>query len=181
MGFGPYLKTIKEKTGKTPEDFKVLADKKGLTTYQEVMAWLKVEYGLGHGHANLIAQLLTKADKLNVSKDEALDKHFSGDKSKWRKPYDELAARLQKFGADVSFGPNRTYINLLKGGKKFGIIQLTADRLDIGIKLKGTAPTARFTDAAKWNAMVTHRVSIKDPQQIDAEVLAWLKKAYEAA
>jgi hypothetical protein len=29
--------------------------------------------------------------------------------------------------------------------------------------------------------MVTHRVRITDPAQIDAEVLAWLKLAYDAA
>jgi len=29
--------------------------------------------------------------------------------------------------------------------------------------------------------MVTERVRISDPAQIDAEVLAWLKQAYEAA
>jgi hypothetical protein len=34
---------------------------------------------------------------------------------------------------------------------------------------------------AQGNAMVTHRVRISDPKQIDAEVLAWLKQAYDAA
>ena len=29
--------------------------------------------------------------------------------------------------------------------------------------------------------MVTHRVRISDPKQIDKEVLAWLKQAYDAA
>jgi hypothetical protein len=29
--------------------------------------------------------------------------------------------------------------------------------------------------------MVTHRVRISDPKQVDGEVLAWLKRAYEAA
>ena len=53
--------------------------------------------------------------------------------------------------------------------------------MDIGIKLKGVAPTERFEAAGSWNAMVTHRVRITDPQQIDADVLAWLKQAYDAA
>jgi len=29
--------------------------------------------------------------------------------------------------------------------------------------------------------MVTHRVRISDPQDINAQVLAWLKQAYQAA
>lgn len=53
--------------------------------------------------------------------------------------------------------------------------------MDIGIKRKGVAPTERFEVAGSWNAMVTHRVRISDPQQIDAEVIAWLQQAYAAA
>ena len=52
--------------------------------------------------------------------------------------------------------------------------------MDIGIKLKGAAPTDRLEAAGKWNAMVTHRVRIADPKHIDKEVLTWLKRAYDA-
>ncbi|MDB5050381.1 MAG: hypothetical protein JWO30_3452 [Fibrobacteres bacterium] len=58
MTFQAYLDNIKTKTGKTPEDFKTLADKKGLLKpgikAGEIVAWLKKEYDLGHGHAMAI-------------------------------------------------------------------------------------------------------------------------------
>jgi hypothetical protein len=60
-------------------------------------------------------------------------------------------------------------------------VQISAERMDIGIKLKGAAPTDRFQAAGKWNAMVTHRVRITAPKEIDKEVVAWLKQAYAAA
>jgi len=178
MTFQAYLDTIKAKTGKTPDDFRKLAAKKGLTKYPEVMAWLKSEYGLGHGHANAMAQLLVNSDKLNTPPDAALDAHFTGDKARWRKAYDSLAAKIGKFGEDVT---NQTYINVMKDGRKFAIIQLTGPRMDIGIKLKGVEHDDRFQPAGTWNAMVTHRVRIADPKEIDAEVVRWLKKAYQAA
>ena len=91
-------------------------------------------------------------------------------------------AELAGFGADVASAPTNTYISLLRGRDKFGIVQPSAaERLDIGIKLKGVAPTGRFEAAASWNAMVTHRVRISDPEQIDGELLAWLRQAYDAA
>ena len=99
----------------------------------------------------------------------------------WRKAYDALEERVRKFGTDVQVAPNMTYINLCRGTKKFAIVQTTADRLDIGIKLKGVAPTERFEAAGAWNAMVTHRVRISDLKEINKEVLAWLKQAYDAA
>ncbi len=58
---------------------------------------------------------------------------------------------------------------------------LAGERFDVGIKLKGVALTERFEAAGTWNKMVTHRVCISDPKQIDAEVLSWIKQAYDAA
>ena len=180
MTFQAYLDTIKAKTGKIPDDFRKLAAKKGLTKYSDVMAWLKSDFGLGHGHANAMAQLLVNVDKFKANPTDALAKHFAGDKSKWRKAYDACAAKIVKFGPDVKLAPNQSYINILRGGKKFGILQISAvDRVDIGIKLKGVKPVGRFEAAGAWNAMVTHRVRISDPKQMDAELLKWLKQAYD--
>ncbi len=58
---------------------------------------------------------------------------------------------------------------------------MTGERMDIGIKLKNMAATGRFEEAGAWNAMVTHRVRITAPEQIDAEVINWLKQAYDKA
>jgi hypothetical protein len=54
MTYKAYIDNIKAKTGKTPEDFRKLAKRKGLVTYSELLEWLKCECGLGHGHANAI-------------------------------------------------------------------------------------------------------------------------------
>ena len=108
--------------------------------------------------------MIGHADDVKASPTEKIDKLFAGQKSQWRKAYDTLEAKVRKFGADVEIAPNMTYINLVRGAKKFGIVQVAVERLDIGIKLKGAAPTDRFEAAGAWNAMVTHRVRITDPK-----------------
>src|SRR5512137_1883732 len=115
MTYQAYLDTIKTKTGKTPEDFRRLAAKKGLTQYSEIMAWLKSDYGLGHGHANVIAQLIVHHDTPKVTPNDRIAKQFAGAKEKWRKPYDTLLAKLNQFGTDVMVAPTDTYISLLRG------------------------------------------------------------------
>jgi predicted transport protein len=179
--FQSYLDNIKARTGLAPADFRRLAKEKGLTKAGEVVAWLKKYYGLGYGHAGAIWQVIGHADDVKASEADKIAKLFAGSKSQWRKPYDALEAKVRKFGADVEIAPNMTYINLVRGAKKFGIVQVAVERLDIGIKLKGAASTNRFEAAGTWNAMVTHRVRVTDPKQLDKEVLAWLKQAYEAA
>ena len=54
MTYKAYIDNIKAQTGKTPEDFRRLAKKKGLVKYGELLKWLKSDGGLGHGHANAI-------------------------------------------------------------------------------------------------------------------------------
>lgn len=61
MSFQAYIDNIKAKTGKTPEDFKQLAEKKGfikdggpVVKATEITNWLKEEFELGHGHAMAI-------------------------------------------------------------------------------------------------------------------------------
>ena len=183
--FQSYLDNIKAKTGKTPADFRALAEKQGLTKpgtkTGEVVAWLKGEFGLGHGHSMALVHVINSADKPKVSEEDAIAAHFKGNKAAWRKPYDALLTKVNKFGADIEVVVGKSYISWVRGTKKFAIVQTSGERLDLGIKLKGVPPTERLEAAGSWNAMVTHRMRISDPKQLDAEVLAWLKQAYDAA
>lgn len=185
MTLKAYLDNIEAKTGKTPKDFRVLAEKKGLlregVKTGQIVSWLKEDFGLGHGHAMAIVLTLRSATQPKLTEDERVTKLFKGDKAKWRKPYDQLLAQVRKFGSGVSVGPTDTYISLLRNSKKFAIVQVTADHLDIGIKRKGAQTTSRFRAAGAWNSMVTHRVRINNPKEIDGEVRTWLKDAFDRA
>jgi hypothetical protein len=182
MSFQAYLDTVKAQTGKTPADFGKLASQKGLTKHGELVAWLKSDFGLGHGHATAIAGVVLKSGKPPRSATQKMDELFAGTKALWRAPCDALIAKITKFGPDIEASANSTYVNLLHGTKKFGILQpASAARLDIGIKLKGQAATGRFESACDWNAMVTHRVRVESAKAMDAELLGWLKRAYEAS
>ena len=67
MSFQAYLDNIQAKTGKSPSDFKKLAEKKGFTSRGklkpevkagDIVKWLKYEFQLGHGHSMAIYALL---------------------------------------------------------------------------------------------------------------------------
>jgi Domain of unknown function (DUF4287) len=74
MSFQAYLDNIQAKTGKSPADFKKMAEQKGFTQKGklrsevkagQVVQWLKDEFDLGHGHSMAIYALLKgmKKDK----------------------------------------------------------------------------------------------------------------------
>ncbi|BBL58905.1 DUF4287 domain-containing protein [Methylomonas koyamae] len=67
MSFQAYLDNIKAKTGMGADDFKQLATKKGFMAdgklrtdvkAGQIVAWLKEDFELGHGHAMAIVAVL---------------------------------------------------------------------------------------------------------------------------
>ena len=72
MSFQAYIDNIKAKTGKSPDDFKVLAEKKGLlkpgTKAGDIVAWLKKDFALGHGHAMAIYAVFKSKGYVQVPK-----------------------------------------------------------------------------------------------------------------
>ncbi|HEX5324415.1 MAG TPA: DUF5655 domain-containing protein, partial [Capsulimonadaceae bacterium] len=76
--------------------------------------------------------------------------------------------------------PTDSYISLLRKSKKFAIVQVTSERLDIGIKAD-IPSQGRLEESGKWNSMVTRRVRVTDPSQIDQELIGWLHQAYAKA
>ena len=71
MTFQAYIDNIKAKTGKGPTEFKQLATKKGWMQDGKlradvkaslVVAWLKEDFALGHGHAMAIVAVLKGAN-----------------------------------------------------------------------------------------------------------------------
>ncbi len=74
MSFQAYLSNIKDKTGKSADDFKKLAEQKGFmqngklnpeVKAGEIVKWLKEDFQLGHGHAMAIYALLKGAKNEN--------------------------------------------------------------------------------------------------------------------
>lgn len=184
MSFKAYLDNITAKTGRTPEELVELARTEGLlepgVKPGQIVAWLKAEHGLGHGHAMAIVSTIKATTKPRESNDEKVARHFTGKKAAWRPVYDKLAAEISAFGPDADAHAGASYISLRRAGKKFAIAQVTADRFDIGIKLEQTPAGGRLESAGSWNAMVTHRVRLHSPEELDQEIFRWLEDAYTA-
>ena len=73
MSFQAYLDNIETKTGKTPNDFIELAKAKGFdkdTKAGEIVAWLKQDFELGHGHAMALVHVIKNGSRID-------DKHVN--------------------------------------------------------------------------------------------------------
>jgi Domain of unknown function (DUF4287) len=72
MSFQAYIDNIREKTGKTPEQLKAHAAKAGILRADmkaiALVAWLKQEYDLGHGHSMAIWAVFKDKGWVNAPK-----------------------------------------------------------------------------------------------------------------
>ena len=69
MSFQAYLDNIETKTSKTPNEFIALAKQRGFgadTKAGEIVAWLKQDYELGHGHAMALVHVIKHGAKIST-------------------------------------------------------------------------------------------------------------------
>ena len=145
--------------------------------------YLKTEHGFTHGYANLVAMLAKdKAEQAaGAAPENPVDALYAGDRAHLRPIYDAILSKVQKFGKDVVESPKRTYVSLRRN-KQFAIVQpTTKTRVDVGLVIKEMDPAGRLEAAGSWNSMCTHRVRLESADQVDEELIGWLKTAYEAA
>lgn len=174
------IKNLAEKTGRTLPEWVKLARATGLDKHKALVDTLKADHGLTHGYANLVAMTALKAEDAPAG-DDLIEAQYTGAKAGLRPLYDKLTKAVNGFGSDVELAPKKAYVSLRRS-KQFGLIQpSTASRLDLGLNLKGVEPAGRLEASGSFNAMCSHRVKLASEKDIDAEVIGWLRQAFERA
>ena len=176
------IDNLAKKTGKTLEEWIEISLATKITKTRELLNWLKMEHGLTHGYANMVAiKALETLSGAPTTNEGLVETQYAGAKSGLKPLYDRLVDILNGFGVDVEISPKKAYVSIRRK-KQFAIIQpSTAARLDVGINLKDHQPAGRLEASGSFNAMVSHRVRLEVLEDVNDELIAWLKEAYEAA
>lgn len=168
-----------EKTGKDLTGWLAITRAAGLEKHGQIVKLLKSEHGVTHGFANLIAHETLKAAA--GGEVDLVAAQYSGAKEGLRPIYEALIEGVKGFGRDVEISPKKTYVSLRRS-KQFGLIQpSTRTRVDLGVNLEGRDPDGRLEASGSFNSMVSHRVRLTEPKDVDSQVLGWLRAAYEAS
>ncbi|WDI30418.1 DUF4287 domain-containing protein [Hyphococcus flavus] len=177
------IANMKEKTGKTLDQWLTVAKKSGQEKHGQVVKFLKSEHGLTHGFANLVAHKFLQSDAASAEggDDALVAAQYAGPKSDLKPIYEALIKAVRAFGKDVEIAPKKTYVSIRRN-KQFALIQpSTKTRVDLGINLKSETAKGRLEKSGSFNAMVSHRVRLESPSDVNKDVKAWLKKAYAEA
>jgi len=177
------LANIQKKTGMSLAEISAFIKKSGLSKHGEIRDMLKEKLGLGHGDANTLVHVVLKSDGTRAaegkSTDSVLDEIYSGAKASQRPIHVALMKHINKFG-ELEIAPKKGYVSLRRK-KQFAMIgPKTNTRFEVGINIKGLKKNARLLEQPS-GSMCNYVIPLTDAKEVDAELIAWIKSAYESA
>ena len=168
------IRNIEQATGLSMDEWVAKVKASGKERHTEILDWLKTEHGFSHGNANLVA--LTARRGSVTGGDELVDAMYAGPKAALRPFHDRVIELARGFGADVELAPKQAYVSLRRAKQFATVGPGPAGQLEIGLNLAGVTPEGRLQAAG---GMCTHRVRLSSPDELDSEVIGWLRDAYE--
>ena len=183
-----WVATLKDKTGRSVDEWVKLIRKSGPPTEKERREWLKKEHGLGTNSAGWLAE---RAEGKGGEEDTPesylraaegyVEKQYDGPKAGLRPIYDALLKLGLGLGKDVKACPCTTMVPLYRNHVFAQIKPTTRTRIDLGFALGARQAEGRLIDTGGYakKDRITHRIPISSLDEIDAEVKQWLRTAYE--
>jgi predicted transport protein len=187
------LINIEKRTGKSLAELTAIVNNAGLSKHGELVTMLKTTLGMGHGDANTLVHTVRNANDAAagapaaapgavtqaLSADQVLDGLYIGPKTALRPIHDKLLAKLGKLG-DFEEAPKKTYVSYRRKKQFIMIGPATNTRVDVGINAKGINGNERL-ETLPPGGMCNYKVKLTSMDQVDAELMGWIKTAFDAA
>ncbi len=183
-----WIAELKQKTGRTLDEWLRLIKKEGPPTEKERRDWLKTKYGLGTNSAWWMAERsVGKGDDLGDSDtylkaaEKYVEEMFAGKKEPLRPIYHALLKLGLGVGKEAKACPCQTIVPLYRNHVFAQIKPTTQTRIDFGLALGNMKTPKRLIDTGGFarKDRITHRFEITSLKGIDDEVKRWLKVAYD--
>lgn len=186
------LANFREKTGRTVDEWVVLARARELPDAKALLAWLKTQ-GLGGTQASFVAQRAATApghafddtpEGYLAAAPGYVEAQYGGKKAALRPLFEQLIIHARSLGHDVKVCPCETIVPFYRN-HVFAEVKPFVSRLDLGLALGNPAavndPSGRLKDTGGFakKDRITHKVEIASMTDLDAVVLGWLQQAYE--
>ncbi|MDZ7877060.1 MAG: DUF5655 domain-containing protein [Saprospiraceae bacterium] len=174
------LESMKSKTGRSLEEWAIEITANNITKSGDIVKFLKESHGVGHGYAQTIAMKVLGTDADSASdKDELIVAQYKG-KEHLKAYYDKIMAKIEQFEGAFEVAPKKAYVSLRRKKQFIVLNPASKTRFEIGFNLKGVAPQGKLA-AEKPDGICSHKISIADINEIDKEVIDWIKMAFDNA
>ena len=177
---GPMADSLEATTGRSVEDWLAIVHGLGLQRHGQILAALKRDHGLTHGYANMLALVATGYGQQGEA--ELVEGLFAGSRAGLRPIYDRVLEVVGELGDEMTIAPKKTMVSFRRGKQFACFTPMSAKRVDLGVNLRGSLAEAAV-DVERLRAtpggMASHVFAITTPEEIDDEVMAWIRRAYD--
>jgi predicted transport protein len=173
---------MQTRTGKSLDELLALVRTSGLQKHGEIVTMLKTTLGMGHGDASTLALVAKQAAggaTSGAGTDAQMDGLYTGPKAALRPIHDALRVAMHALGP-YDEAPKKAYVSYRRARQFCTIGPATNTRVEVNFNMKGVPPTHRL-EALPEGQMCQYRVRVTDASQVDAELLGWIRQAYDAA
>lgn len=183
-----WIAELKQKTGRTLDEWLRLIKKEGPPTENDRRDWLKTKYGLGTNNASWMAERsvgkgedVGDPDQYLGAAAKYVEEMFAGKKEPLRPIYQALLKLGLGIGKEAKACPCQTIVPLYRNHVFAQIKPTTQTRIDLGFALGNMKTPKRLIDTGGYakKDRITHRIEITSLKDIDDEVKRWLKVAYD--
>jgi hypothetical protein len=177
------LMNIQKKTEKSLDELFELIKNSGFEKHGEIRDFLKNEFSLGYGDANMLAHVFRQAQEQPPESFDGItnkvDEIYSGSREPLRPLHDAVMQAFAQLG-DFEISPKKTYLSLRRK-KQFAMVGPgTKGRLEIGINMKDIPGTERLVEQPP-GGMCQYKVWLTSMHEINDELFDWIKIAYDLA
>ena len=172
------IENLQTRSGKTLEELYAVLRDSGLEKHGQMRDLLKSELGMGHGDANTVVTLFRQQGSGDTDTDP-LDAWYTGAKADLRPIHLAVMKAVEAFGP-YEAAPKKAYMSLRRK-KQFAMVgPATKSQIEIGLNAKQLEGSERLKEQ-KPGGMCQYKVRLSHPSEVDAEVIDWLRAAYDAA
>lgn len=176
-----FIRNLPEKTGKSLKHWLAIIREDGPGSAKECVQWLKDQHGVSTNYARLLAQQAEGGGGAENYDPQALVvAMFAGKKAALLPLYEKLQQLAFALGDDVKACPTKTFVPLYRQHVFAQIKPTSNTRIDLGLALGDLPATGRLLDTGGFakRDRITHRIAVSRADEIDAELVEWLARAY---
>src|SRR3954468_18418835 len=172
--------SMAERTGRTLEEWVALVAGSGVDPLDQnaVRRWLREVHGVKQNSQWAIADAAaTAAGWARPSVEDYIGGQFTGKKAALRPVFDAVRAAALALGDDVTIEGRGTIVPFVRR-RQFAVTATTTSRLDLARRVPEPPASTRLTPASA-PGQATHRLALHTVADVDDEVRALLRAAYE--
>ncbi len=138
---------------------------------------LKEEFGIGHGHANMVVHLTKENTSLHMDEDQVEDSVFKG-KEHWKPLHERLVAALKETGHEFELSGKKKYYSIRTSKQVGCLVPATKGRFEVWINVKGQEPEGNL-QLMKPGSMCSHAIYLNEEDAEISEAIMWLERAIQ--